>query len=164
MRWLAHDSPWGNRYEALGQVKLDAAFIACARTDIPALLAEIDRLRRPADRSGGVNMTPEERATNVAVRLLADYAERGGDPSRILSEQGIAGIIADAIRAGVAAELSTEEINNMLRAADQRARREERETLAAHLEHCAEIAERNGVLVTPSGLRHIAAVVLAHGL
>jgi hypothetical protein len=132
-----------------------------------------------------VNMTPEERATNVAVRLLADYAERGGDPSRILSEQGIAGIIADAIRAGVAAELSTEEINNMLRAADQRARREERETLAAHLEHCAEIAERNGVLVTPSGLRHkhcaeiaerngvlvtpsglrhIAAVVLAHGL
>jgi len=49
-------------------------------------------------------MTPEERATAVAVRLLADYRERGGDGSRILSEQGIAHLIATAIWEAVAAE------------------------------------------------------------
>lgn len=44
LRWLPHDSPHGHAYDEARR-QADAAFIAAARQDVPALLAEAGRLR-----------------------------------------------------------------------------------------------------------------------
>jgi hypothetical protein len=62
------------------------------------------RERRREFCSGRLEMTAEELADGVAVRLLADYRERGGDMSRIMSEGGISWMVEKAIREAVAEE------------------------------------------------------------
>jgi hypothetical protein len=71
--WCEGDNPQGHKAEYGGSSDEDDAFISASRTDIPALCAEVRRLRVQLENARARESA--ERAERIAAEQARDYAE-----------------------------------------------------------------------------------------